>query len=53
MTYDPLGGDDRFGVWLCEQSELEEEEKKKNPWKTKSGENMQEVIGYEDVLEGD
>jgi hypothetical protein len=51
MTHDPFGGDDSFGAWLFEQSEIEEEKKKLR--KTKSGENVERCEGEGETLEGD
>ena len=39
MTHDPFGGDDSFGAWLFEQSEIEGEKKLRK--KTKPGENIE------------
>jgi hypothetical protein len=50
MTHDPFGGDDSFGAWLFEQSEIEEERRLR---KAKPGENVEGVEGDGEGLEGD
>jgi hypothetical protein len=51
MTHDPFGGDDSFGAWLLEQSEIEEEERRRR--KTKPGENAEVSEGDREALESD
>ena len=51
MTHDPFGGDDSFGAWLFEQSEIEGEKKLRK--KTKPGENIEGSDGDGEALEGD
>jgi hypothetical protein len=51
MTHDPFGGDDSFGAWLLEQSEIEEEERRRR--KTKPGINAEMSEEDREVLEGD
>jgi hypothetical protein len=51
MTHDPFGGDDSFGAWLFEQSEIEGEKRLRK--KTKPGENIEGSDGDGEASEGD
>jgi hypothetical protein len=50
MTHDPFGGDDSFGAWLFEQSEIEEKKKLR---KTKPGGNIEGSEGDGEASEGE